>query len=86
MKKNLIILLVSILCFGNFSLKADEGMWLPLFVKRLNYADMQQRGLKLTAEEIYSLNKSSLKIAAVKINHFIPIIIYIYIFKIAADT
>jgi hypothetical protein len=41
--------------------KSDEGMWLPMFVKRLNYTDMQAKGLKLTPEEIYDINNSSLK-------------------------
>ena len=41
--------------------RADEGMWLPMFIKRLNYADMQKKGLKLTAEEIYDVNHASLK-------------------------
>lgn len=45
--------------------KADEGMWLPMFIKRLNYADMQKAGLKLTPEEIYSVNNSSIKDAIV---------------------
>ena len=43
----------------------DEGMWLPMFVDRLNYTDMEEMGLKLTAEEIYSINNSSLKDAIV---------------------
>ena len=43
----------------------DEGMWLPMFVERLNYVDMQEKGLQLTAEEIYSINNSSLKDAIV---------------------
>ncbi len=43
----------------------DEGMWLPMFVDRLNYVDMQKMGLHLTAEEIYSINNSSLKDAIV---------------------
>jgi len=43
----------------------DEGMWLPMFVDRLNYTDMQKMGLHLTAEEIYSINNSSLKDAIV---------------------
>jgi len=43
----------------------DEGMWLPMFVDRLNYTDMQEMGLNLTAEEIYSINNSSLKDAIV---------------------
>lgn len=47
------------------SVKADEGMWLPLFVDRLNYEDMQKMGLRLSAEEIYSINHGSLKDAIV---------------------
>ncbi|MBN2174539.1 MAG: S46 family peptidase [Bacteroidales bacterium] len=43
------------------STRADEGMWLPLLVERLNYVDMQKMGLQLTSEEIYSVNHSSLK-------------------------
>ena len=46
----------------------DEGMWLPMFVERLNYVDMQKMGLKLTAQEIYDINHSSLKDAIVSLN------------------
>ena len=28
--------------------RADEGMWLPMFVERLNYVDMQKMGLQLS--------------------------------------
>lgn len=45
---------------------ADEGMWLPMFIERLNYVDMQKQGCKLTAEEIYNINHSSLKDAIVQ--------------------
>ncbi|WP_240655319.1 S46 family peptidase [Flammeovirga pectinis] len=48
----------------------DEGMWLPMFVSRLNYVDMKKEGLKLTAEEIYSVNNSSLKDAIVHFGGF----------------
>ncbi|MBU2652190.1 MAG: S46 family peptidase [Bacteroidetes bacterium] len=41
--------------------RADEGMWLPNLIERLNYANMKEMGLKLTAEEIYSINHTSLK-------------------------
>ncbi|PKP03619.1 MAG: serine protease [Bacteroidetes bacterium HGW-Bacteroidetes-6] len=51
------------MCF--VPVKADEGMWLPIFIDRLNYTDMQKMGLNLTAEEIYSVNHSSLKDAIV---------------------
>src|ERR1035437_3422862 len=51
--------------FSGF-VKADEGMWLPLLLKQLNESDMQTNGLKLSAEDIYSINKSSLKDAIVQ--------------------
>lgn len=47
---------------------ADEGMWFLMYLKRLNEADMQKKGLKLSAEEIYSINNSSLKDAIVQFN------------------
>ncbi|MGY2132310.1 S46 family peptidase [Hymenobacter sp. HD11105] len=46
--------------------RADEGMWLPLLLKQLNEADMQKKGLQLTAEQIYSVNQGSLKDAVVQ--------------------
>jgi peptidase S46-like protein len=64
MKKTVLILLAfNFLTFN--MLRADEGMWLPLFLKAMNEADMQSKGLKLSAEDIYSINKSSLKDAIV---------------------
>ncbi len=60
MKRNLFILALAFLgLFGRVA--ADEGMWLPMFVDRLNHADMQKMGLQLSAEEIYSINNASLK-------------------------
>lgn len=68
MKKSILIVLSVVLAMG--TVRADEGMWLPLLVKRLNYADMQAKGLQLTAEEIYSVNNSSLKDAIVSLGGF----------------
>jgi len=48
----------------------DEGMWLPLLLKDLNYAEMQRLGCSLTAEQIYSVNNSSLKDAIVSLGGF----------------
>ncbi len=45
----------------------DEGMWLPMFVERLNYVDMQKMGLKLSPQEIYDINNASLKDAIVSL-------------------
>jgi hypothetical protein len=41
--------------------KADEGMWIPLFLKKYNIEEMQKKGFKLTAEDIYSINQASMK-------------------------
>ncbi len=57
---------IALLMITQQFVKADEGMWLPLFIDRLNYIDMQKMGLQLTAEEIYSVNNSSLKDAIVQ--------------------
>lgn len=47
------------------TLRAAEGMWIPALLKSLNESDMKAMGLKLSAEDIYSVNKSSLKDAIV---------------------
>jgi hypothetical protein len=49
----------------NFSLDADEGMWLLPLLKQLNMGTMQELGLELSAEDIYSINNSSIKDAIV---------------------
>lgn len=46
--------------------QADEGMWFLMFLKNLNEKQMQEQGLRLSAEEIYSINNSSLKDAIVQ--------------------
>ena len=64
--KRISYLLISILMISGIGKAvADEGMWLPMFIDRLNYADMQKLGLQLTAEEIYSVNNASMKDAIV---------------------
>lgn len=74
MKKVFFYLLVFIVTLiAPYVVKAgepDEGMWLPMYVERLNYVDMQKMGLHLTAEELYSINKSSLKDAIVQLGNF----------------
>jgi hypothetical protein len=57
--------LVTIAIFVSFMARADEGMWLPHLLGAQRYADMKAKGLKLTAEQLYSLNKSSLKDAII---------------------
>ena len=58
------------LCFLAFILLtlpslADEGMWIPMLLKKYNIEDMQKAGFKLTAEDIYDINQASLKDAVI---------------------
>ena len=57
--KRLFLLLTFMVSF--VQMRADEGMWLMMLIKRLNGVDMQKEGLHLTPEEIYSVNNSSMK-------------------------
>lgn len=63
--------LLIIAAFASVTLSsAKEGMWLPLLLKSLNENDMQTMGLKLSADDIYSINQSSLKDAVVSFGGF----------------
>ncbi|MEN8224626.1 MAG: S46 family peptidase [Bacteroidota bacterium] len=55
------IILSLILIFSITLSRADEGMWIPLLLEQLNEKEMQEMGFKLTAEDIYSINQSSMK-------------------------
>ncbi|NNE55301.1 MAG: serine protease, partial [Flavobacteriales bacterium] len=57
-------LLATLFIFSGLQLQAKEGMWIPTLLKVVE-GDMQAMGLKLSAEDIYSINNSSLKDAVV---------------------
>jgi hypothetical protein len=63
--KKFFALILSGLLLITFSAKADEGMWLLTLLKELNINKMNEMGCKLSAEDIYSINKASLKDAIV---------------------
>jgi hypothetical protein len=44
---------------------ADEGMWLPMLLGQQVYNDMVKRGLKLSKDQLYSINKASIKDAII---------------------
>lgn len=50
------------------SLRADEGMWIPLLIEKFNIKLMQEKGFKLSAEDIYSVNKACMKDAVLSFN------------------
>ncbi len=59
------LLTVIILCFTLFKASADEGMWLPMLLGQQVYDDMVKHGLKLTKDQLYSINKPSIKDAVI---------------------
>jgi len=67
MKRISILFLSFVLIFSNLA-KADEGMWFLAFLDK-NYNEMQALGFKLTVEDIYSINNSSMKDAIVALDH-----------------
>ena len=70
MKRKVSILLIGIWLTGIFSVSADEGMWLLAMLKKMNMDRMEKMGLKLSAEDIYSINQSSVKDAVVNFGGF----------------
>ena len=68
--RNLLFILLSTFFIFPQKSHSDEGMWLPMLIDRLNINDMQNRGLQLSAEEIYSVNNASLKDAIVSFNGY----------------
>ncbi|MBN2481756.1 MAG: S46 family peptidase [Bacteroidales bacterium] len=64
MKKTLFLAVLILFTINPVS-KADEGMWLLSLIQSLNIDTMQAMGFNLTAEDIYSINKSSMKDAIV---------------------
>ncbi|GAB4144993.1 MAG: S46 family peptidase [Bacteroidia bacterium] len=61
MKKAYLSLFLFVSLFTNVQLRADEGMWLPILLDQLNITDMQARGFKLSAADIYNVNNTSMK-------------------------
>jgi hypothetical protein len=53
--------IVLILTICSIALKADEGMWMPQLIDALNFKDMKKNGFKLSARDIYDINKASMK-------------------------
>ena len=61
-KKSLLLLVFGL---SLFQVSAKEGMWIPILLEKYNLAEMQEMGFKLTADDIYDVNHSSMKDAVV---------------------
>ena len=64
MRNRFRFILAAVLALACMKAKADEGMWLPSLISQ-RIADMQEKGFRLNAEDIYSINQASLKDAVV---------------------
>ena len=72
MRKRLIITVSLLTAFSALTARADEGMWLPSLIGN-RIADMQEKGFRLNAEDIYSINQASLKDAVVLFGRETPV-------------
>ncbi len=61
-RRNIVVALLALFSLQSY---AEEGMWLPSLIGQTKLKDMQAKGLKLTAEDLYSINQASLKDAIV---------------------
>lgn len=68
--KNLRLLLVAFAAFIVSIARADEGMWLPLLLDKMNEKEMKSLGMKISAKDIYNINSGSLKDAIVSFGGF----------------
>ena len=58
--KKIVLLILALFCLKGVPALADEGMWVPALIQS-RIKDIKAKGFKLTAEDIYSINRSSLK-------------------------
>lgn len=65
MRNRLLAAWLLLTVFMTPTLRADEGMWIPLLIEKYNIKLMQEKGFKLTAGDIYSVNKACMKDAVV---------------------
>lgn len=61
MKLNKSIFALALLIISRLTVFAGEGMWIPMLLQELNEKEMQEMGFKLSAEDVYSINHSSMK-------------------------
>ena len=64
--KKFVLLFLSVLILSVGTLHADEGMWMLPLIQKLNMKQMSEMGFKLSAKDIYDINKSSLKDAVLQ--------------------
>ncbi len=66
MKNKLLTITLLLIVLLAPALRADEGMWIPILIEKYNIKLMQEKGFKLNADDIYSVNKACMKDAIVR--------------------
>jgi len=61
MKFKAFTITITLIIFTRFFAFSGEGMWIPMLLQQLNEKEMQEMGMKITADDIYSINHSSMK-------------------------
>ncbi|WP_297625708.1 S46 family peptidase [uncultured Rikenella sp.] len=65
-KSTLFALTCGLLLCGRSAVRADEGMWLPSLIEQGRIKDMRAKGFRLKAQDLYAVNRASLKDAIVR--------------------
>ncbi len=74
MKEKILSLFVPLFCIHFVSAQSigkdtkGEGMWLPIVLEKMHEKEMKQKGMKIDAEDIYNINKGSIKDAIIRLN------------------
>ncbi len=68
MKRTLLTSALILTLYSCFSSIPDEGIWIPLLIGKYNIKLMREKGFKLSAEDIYSVNRACMKDAVVNFN------------------
>jgi hypothetical protein len=68
MKKIVFASVLFLVTLSLFSTAPDEGIWIPLLIEKYNIKLMREKGFKLSAEDIYSINRACMKDAVVNFN------------------
>lgn len=63
--KKIVLFIITLSFAFNPIAKADEGMWLPMLLGEQVYADMVKKGLKVSKEQLYSMNQACIKDAII---------------------
>ena len=63
--KRVLLAIIVIILSAPVNMRGEEGLWLPILLKEQKFSQMRKLGLKLSPEEIYSVNRACVKDAVI---------------------